>query len=157
MSKYDTNSIDLREIIDRSLSDLVNDIPVDVTFIEKLGEFFSTTNAYLFGSREYENKFGIFLNIDNHKDSFYELITVFYSCLVIRGLDYVDFKNLSTWILDIKKNLPGDINIKQREGLSKLMDKDQPDLYKLCLYLLHINFNKFYTLLYSKLESGNIK
>ena len=155
-----TEPMDLREQIDKSLSDLVDIVPVEISFLEELSEVFSTTNIYLFGSPAYEDRIGDFLNRGNNKDLFFELITVFYSCLVVRGLDYSNFKRLATWILDIKKNMPTNENVRLKEGYSKLMrdeQNEQPDIYRLCLYLLHMNYNKFYNLLYTKLELGNKK
>lgn len=149
--------VDLREQIDNSLSDLVDIVPVEIRFLEELSEVFSTTNIYLFGSPSYEDRIGDFLNRGNNKDLFFELITVFYSCLVVRGLDYSNFKNLATWILGIKKNMPTNENVRLKEGYSELMRNEQPDIYRLCLYLLHMNYNKFYNLLYTKLELGNKK
>lgn len=149
--------VDLREQIDNSLSDLVDIVPVEIRFLEELSEVFSTTNIYLFGSPAYEDRLGDFLNRGNNKDLFFELITVFYSCLVVRGLDYSNFKNLATWILGIKKNMPTNENVRLKEGYSELMRNEQPDIYRLCLYLLHMNYNKFYNLLYTKLELGNKK
>ena len=149
--------VDLREPIDKSLSDLVEIVPVEIKFLEELSEVFSTTNIYLFGSPAYEDRIGDFLNRGNNKDLFFELITVFYSCLVVRGLDYSNFKSLATWILGIKKNMPTNENVRLKEGYSELMRNEQPDIYRLCLYLLHMNYNKFYNLLYTKLELGNKK
>ena len=149
--------VDLREPIDKSLSDLVDIVPVEIKFLEELSEVFSTTNIYLFGSPAYEDRIGDFLNRGNNKDLFFELITVFYSCLVVRGLDYSNFKRLATWILDIKKNMPTNENVRLKEGYSELMRDEKPDIYRLCLYLLHMNYNKFYNLLYTKLELGNKK
>lgn len=157
MRSYESTTCDLRERIDNSLSDLAEIIPVEIVFLEQLSELFSTTNIYLFGSPDYEDRLGDFLNRGNNKDSFFELITVFYSCLVVRGVDYINFKNLATWILSIKKNMPTHENVRLKEGYSQLLERDQPDIYRLCLYLLHMNFNKFYNLLYKKLETGNKK